>query len=459
VTEAGAVFGYYFTLALRSLRQNVALTALMIIAVGVGIGASMTTLSIFRTMSGDPIPDKSRQLFVPQIDNFGPAAAGRLGNALPADRLPPYMTYTDAVALMRAHVAARQAAMYYTSAAVAAPNSAALPSYALLRATYTDFFTMFDVPFEYGAPWSAADDAARAPLVVLSRKLNDQLFGGTNSVGRTVTLDDKAYRVAGVIRDWNPLPRFYDLGAGGGTVFAFFTADQIFLPFTTAVARNLPQGEGGSQCPKVPAAGKDGYLHSECDWIQMWVELPNAAATRAYRTYLTNYAAQQRQLGRFNWTPRIAVRNVRQWLLYHHVVSNDISMLALVSFAFLLVCLLNAVGLMLAKFMARSSQVCIRRALGANRRAIFTQCMVEAGMIGVVSAVVGIGLSILGLLIARGMFTRPVGVIPTPAALTRLDGGDIVIAVLLSVGATLLAGLYPTWRATRVQPAWQLKVQ
>ena len=57
------------------------------------------------------------------------------------------------------------------------------------------------------------------------------------------------------------------------------------------------------------------------------------------------------------------------------------------------------------------------------------------------------------------MFIRQIGMGPTPTGLTRLDGGDVVIAVLLSVGATLLAGLYPAWRATQVQPALRLKVQ
>ncbi|HEX4050233.1 MAG TPA: hypothetical protein VHY19_05080 [Steroidobacteraceae bacterium] len=92
------MLGYYFTLALRSLRQNVALTTLMIVAVGVGIGASMTTLSIFRAMSGDPIPEKSRQLFVPQMDNFG--AARPLAGALPADHLSPEFLLVGVVALI-----------------------------------------------------------------------------------------------------------------------------------------------------------------------------------------------------------------------------------------------------------------------------------------------------------------------------------------------------------------------
>ena len=66
------MFNYYLGLALRSLKRNIVLTVLMIAAVGVGIGASMTTLTVFRAMDNDPIPQKSRQLFAVQIDNWGP---------------------------------------------------------------------------------------------------------------------------------------------------------------------------------------------------------------------------------------------------------------------------------------------------------------------------------------------------------------------------------------------------
>jgi hypothetical protein len=56
------MFGYYFRLGLRSLKRSVILTALMVAAIGVGIGACMTALTVFRAMSGDPIPQKSSQL-------------------------------------------------------------------------------------------------------------------------------------------------------------------------------------------------------------------------------------------------------------------------------------------------------------------------------------------------------------------------------------------------------------
>jgi len=70
------MFAYYIRLAVRSLKRNVVLTSLMIAAIAVGIGASMTTLTVFRAMSGDPIPRKASQLFVPQIDNWGPNKPG-----------------------------------------------------------------------------------------------------------------------------------------------------------------------------------------------------------------------------------------------------------------------------------------------------------------------------------------------------------------------------------------------
>jgi putative ABC transport system permease protein len=125
----------------------------------------------------------------------------------------------------------------------------------------------------------------------------------------------------------------------------------------------------------------------------------------------------------------------------------------LVSFGFLLVCLMNAMGLMLAKIMGRAGDIGVRRALGASRAAIFAQCLIETGVVGLAGGILGLALTALGLLAARSLLTNNF------AALAHLDWTDTAIAVLLAVGATLLAGLYPTWRAAHVQPAWQLKAQ
>jgi putative ABC transport system permease protein len=286
------MFSYYVSLALRSLRRNVLLTVLMIVAIGVGIGASMTMLTMFRAASGDPIPQKAGQLFAAEIDNFGPLPYANNADSLP----PPDMDYTDAVALMRAHQAPRQAAMYATSVSIIPPGTGQLAIQANARATYSDFFPMFDVPFVYGGPWTRGEDDAHAAVVVLTRVLNDRLFGGANSVGRTLTINDQAYQVVGVVGNWHPSPRFYDLDQITSQN-TFSGVDQLFLPFTRAIDQQMMTA---LQCVGPHGHGWEGILRSNCIWIHFWAELPTPKAAAAYRLFLRNYAEEQRRIGRFN---------------------------------------------------------------------------------------------------------------------------------------------------------------
>jgi putative ABC transport system permease protein len=433
------MFGYYTTLAVRGLRSQAALTLLIIVAVGVGIGASMTTLTIYRGMAADPIPEKSLQLFTPQIDNFGPdGAAGPAG----ADGLQDRLSYTDAMALLRAHAAFRQVVMYATQQVLTPSDPNLRPFDTSVRATSGNFFAMFDVPLLYGTGWTSQDDADHAQVVVISRDLNDRVFGGTRSVGKSLTLDGHEYRVVGVMDRWQPMPRFYDLDG------AFNRPEDVFLPFSVGVERRM--GIANINCRKA-AAGFDDILSGECVWAHVWVELPTTAAVAEYRRFLASYAAEQQRSGRFHWAARTRLRNVQEWLAYHHVVSNEVSLLVTVSFSFLFVCLLNAAGLLLAKLIGRASEISVRRALGASRRAIFAQCLLEAGLVGLGGGLLGLLLTDLGINGLRSLVSDE------GRALLHLDAVDVGIAVALGILATLVAGIYPTWRAARLQPARQLK--
>ena len=437
------MFIYYMNLAIRSLKRNIVLTILMIVAIGVGIGASMTTLTVFRAMSADPIPEKSAQLFAVQIDNWGPQSTTR-GDQ---DILQDQISYADAVGLMDANAARRQSAMYVTGFSLIPSNPQLRPFQVQARAAYMDFFAMFRVPFLFGAPWRAADDAGRADVVVITRELNEKVYAGANSVGKTLTLDDHDYRVVGVLDHWDPIPKFYDLNKG-----LYGKSEQVFIPFTRAIENQMASW-GKRSCADSPASGWEGQLRSNCVWLQFWAELPSVSDVARYRTFLNNYAAEQQRLGRFNWPPHTRLRNVREWLSYRHAVSVEAKILVLVSFSFLSVCLLNAMGLMLAKIVSRAPDIGVRRALGANRGAIFSQCLIEAGVVGIAGGLVGLALTGLGLAGLRSVLSAQV------SRLTHFSAANIVIALILAVVATVLAGLYPTWRAAQVQPAWQLKVQ
>jgi putative ABC transport system permease protein len=444
------MFRYHLKLAVQSLRRNVVITTLMIAAVGVGIGASMTVYTILWGMSGNPIPQKSDQLFTAQIDVWGPPST-QSGAPTGSDRLPGQLTYRDAAALMQAHRAPRQAAMYSVNQNVSPVDARAFR--ATGRATYRDFFAMFDVPFRSGAAWDHDADEKRANVAVLSSKLADRVFPHTDPVGKVITLSDRDYRIVGVIAPWGPMPRFYDLYSN-----SWGETEQFFIPFTTAVDRRIT-AYGGESCQQAPVGGWEVHLNSECVWLEFWAELPTAPQARDYANFLRSYAADQRQLGRFHWPPRVALRNVEDWLIYVNVVPPAVRAISYVADGFLVVCLINAVGLLLAKFSSRARDLALRRALGASRSQIFLQCVTETLLIGLIGGVVGLGLTAAGAAGMRQLLAEANRMGVDVSRLISLDATLMVTTVVLAVGVTVCAGLYPTWRASRVHPAWQLKAQ
>ena len=437
------MFGYYLDLALRSLKRNPVLTGLMIIAIGFGIGTSMTSLSVSRAMSGDPIPEKSRQLFMVQIDSWGPDKRGERNE----DGLDENMSYIDAMGLKNLHAAPRETRIYSTYMNALPADPKLKPVGIIVPSVDSDFFPMFSAPFRFGGPWSQSDDQDGSPVVVISRKLNDQFFAGANSIGKSFILEGDSYRVVGVLDNWPLVPRFYNLH-----IRPYGQIDEIFIPFTRAIKAQAKAASGMS-CQETTTASFEVRLRSECLWIQLWVELPAATDVAKYRTVLNNYALDQQRSGRFHWPPHTQMRDVMQWLEYRHVVPNELGLLVLASFGFLFVCLMNAMGLMLARIIGRTQDISVRRALGASRTAIIRQCLVETTVIGVLGAILGLLLTILGVLAMRAALADDF------AALAYLDAKAVGIEVLLAIAATLGAGLYPTWRAAQVEPALQLKAE
>ncbi|MGY1408223.1 MULTISPECIES: ABC transporter permease [unclassified Luteimonas] len=433
------MFSYYFTLALRSFRRNRVLTALMVLAIALGIGACMTTLTVFRVLSGDPIPGKSGQLHYVQLDPEG------MQGYTPGGEPNEQVTRTDAETLLREKRGDRQAMMTGGGVSVTPDRADLTPFLSDARYASTDFFPMFQVPFLHGNGWSQADDESRARVVVISSDLNERVFGSANSVGKHLRLDQTDFTVIGVIDDWRPTPRFYDLNSD-----RYGELEDVFLPFSTS--RDLEMGRNGNMNCWGDSRGDSTALNVPCAWIQYWVELGSDDKRKAYHDYLTSYSEQQRTAGRYERPTNVRLRSVMEWLDFNRVVPNDVVLQLWLGFGFLLVCLLNTVGLLLAKFLRRSSEIGVRRALGASRAEIFKQCLVEAGTIGLAGGVLGLGLALLGLWAVR---QQP----DSYAELAHLDLGMLLTTFLLAIVASLFAGVLPAWRAMQITPALQLKSQ
>jgi putative ABC transport system permease protein len=331
----------------------------------------------------------------------------------------------------------------------AEPASGVLPERALLRVTTAGFFGMFDVPFAYGGGWQAAADAGPEPVIVLSKKMNEHFFAGANSVGRTLRWNDREFRVVGVLEDWHPSPKFYDLNNG-----SFDDPEDAYVPFGWLPALELDSA-GNTNCwkPEQRESYLD-FLNSECVWVQAWVELPDAATRARMQEYLDGYVNAQRSSGRFARPDNNRLTPVDQWLADNDVVRNDNRMLVALAFAFLSVCLINTVGLLLAKFLGGATITGIRRALGASRRQIFLQLLTEAGMLAAVGATAGLVLASLGLLGLRAMYATGSSGFRT---VMHIDVWSVAMAVALAVVSALAAGLYPAWRVGRLAPAVYLK--
>jgi putative ABC transport system permease protein len=433
------MFGYYLDLALHSLKRNKVLTALMVVAIALGIGASMTTLTVLHVLSGDPLPGSSATLFNPRIDPF--SMDGYEPNKPP----PEQVTWTDGMNLLHAARADRQALMTGGAVPIQPTQSSIDPFYTDARYTTADFFPMFSVPFLYGRGWNAGDDDGKARVVVISKLLNDKLFEGKDSTGQTLRMKDTSFQIVGVLGDWRVNPHFYDLNIGD-----YAEAEDVFMPLSTSRDMKLPLN-GSTDCW---GSGGDPE-HAEnapCVWLQFWVQIVDPAKVEAYKTFLTHYSQEQKTLGRFERPPNVALLDVMQWLDYKKVVPSDVRLQTWLAMGFLLVCLVNTVGLMLAKFLRRSGELGVRRALGASRRDVFMQLLIEAGVIGLAGGMGGLVLAYVGLWLVR---RQP----SSYASLAHLDMTMLLSTFLLALISTLCAGLLPAWRACQITPALQLKSQ
>jgi putative ABC transport system permease protein len=441
---------YDLQLALHSLKRHKGLSALMVLAIALGIAVCTMTFTIYHAMATNPLKSKSDQVYAVTVDAWNP---DRPYDEDQPEMPPTLLTYRDATALHQGAPAKRSVIMYKSGAVLDAGRKGTKPEHEVLRVTTADFFPMFDVPFEYGQGWGAAADEGPEPVIVLSHETNQKHFGGENSVGRTLRVGENEFRVVGVMKHWSPRPKFYDLNNG-----SFEDVEDAFVPFRWGQVLELTV-YGNTNCWKSETIDSYGdFLNSECVWLQLWAELPTVEARERYQAYLDNYARAQKAAGRYARKLNNRLFDVDAWLDFNRVVKKDNRVLIGIALLFLGVCLVNVVGLLLAKFLNNAPLTGLRRALGASRRDIVRQHLAEVMLLGLAGGVLGILLAVLGLAGIRSLFDYEWD----RAAyehLTSIDPSVVLASLVLSIAAGAIAGLYPAWRIGRTSPAVYLKTQ
>jgi putative ABC transport system permease protein len=442
------MFSYYLRLALASFNRNPGLTALMVLAIGLGIAVCMITLTSYRAAANNPAGERSRILFSPSLDSWDPDRSYEDDDKTLA---PSMLTYRDAIALQASTIPDRKVIMYKSGGIYARADKGMDPQYFATRMTSGDFFAMFEAPFLYGGGWDAKADAGPDPVIVLSKEANQKAFGGQNSVGKTLQWQKREFRVIGVLDDWEPMPKYFDVSNG-----AFQDLEGAYVPFAWGPILELGS-HGNTNCWKTEVIDSfKAFLNSECIWFAAWAELRTPDQQRAYKEFMDNYVADQKKHGRFARPLNNYLYDVDGWLKRNKVVEDDNKVMLTLAFAFLAVCLVNTVGLLLAKFLNAAPIAGVRRALGASRRDIFLQHLTESGVVALAGGIVGGLLGILGIWALRAWYGR---FVDEATRVLPFDERNFLIVIAIAISAGLVAGLYPAWRIGRAAPASYLKVQ
>jgi putative ABC transport system permease protein len=424
---------YHLRLAVRSLRRDPGLSVTIVVVLAIAAGIFCTALMHYLRNywnAGELAPSLHQVEIAARHEALEAAFAGtNEGPNLIAGR--QRMSFAMARLLAASGLPARETTTFRARLLLGGDGEgAAPPAPHNARFANADFFAMFAVPFRFGGAWSRDDEARAAPVVVLSAQLNDRLFGGGDSVGRTVRVDDRPFRVAGVVAGSQPFSPEWDRSGTGGL------EDQIYVPFGEH-ERLLARPETPIEdAPEGPTYA-DLLGSSRTVAAAFWIDLPTPALRADYERYLAT---------------ALGARGVRYTLRDLPRLRRDLAFpkTVLTFFVFLTFLVLVGGGLVttrlhLAKSLTRQGELSIFRAVGAPRGAIVARQLLEAlllSALGGVAAVAVAGPSAL-------LYNRLVGDTDIPLAITP-------VSFAITFGATVVVGvvaaLYPAWRAAVRRP-------
>ncbi|ULU27297.1 ABC transporter permease [Dyella terrae] len=439
---------YNLTLAWEGLKRYPRSTILAVLTVAMGLAATMTTLALLHQLTADPLPGRSGHLYLAWVDTV--RAKPQQNQSLNDITVENYhrIKWDDAQVLLRDHRATWQAPMASVFTEMTGDGEHAPHRRDYLLATTSEFMPMLGVSLRSGRGWSAAEDAARAPVAIVDSDMAVRLYGTVDVLGRGLKLGHGVFRIIGVTAPFSPQPHFYDLSA---ITFSGSQRDMAFVPLGALLDAGVDLASSDACDENGPKKSTlFGTDAAHCSSLSYWVDLPDGKAVADFRAYLQHYAENQQSLAGYGKSARAELTGVGAWLSKQNVVPDNVRLNAWLAGSFLLLCMANVAGLLAARFLRRGAEIGIRRALGAPRSAIFQQHVFEAALICLVGGVLALPLTLFGLWTLRlqaSGFTD----------LARLDPAMFVALFALALVVGIVTGWLPAWRASRVEPGLQVK--
>lgn len=404
-------------LALRQIRAQKLKSFFAVFGVVIGVMFLMTVVSVIEGMSRFVEEDLAQIIYglntitisrTPDFE-FEDAETWREW------RRRPRLRFEDAETIReRLSVPARVAVESHSGGRLEAEDGTEVEN-VWLTAASADYFRIREFDVAHGRVFSGPEDRLGTPVVVLGYEAADRLFSTLDPVGRTVKIDGFPFRVVGVLEEQgaifgesldnraiaparSPLARLVNPHGIVDNILIRTTDEQ-------AMARAVVEAEAIMRVRHRlrPAEGNDFAIETVDDAMEFWAEISRVL-----------YTAFPSLVGVALVAGGIVIMNI-----------------------------------MLVSVMERTREIGMRKAVGARRRDIIVQVLIESATLSGSGAAVGIVLGVVLAQIVRAVSPLPAAIAPQWMA----------VSVLLGAGIGIVAGLYPAVRAARLDPVVALRAE
>ncbi len=384
-----------FRYALRMLRQRPGFSAVALLTLALGSGATTVMFTVVNgvLLKPLPFPDPDRLVAVNgRSNNWNVVAFGE-----------QKLAYPDFLDCRRESRSLDLAGWLFNGGTLSDPGD---PEYVDLREITAGFFSVLGVPITQGRAFLPEEDRpGGAPVAILGHDVWQRKFGGSaDAVGRSLVLNAKRYTIVGIA------PADFRLDGEAG-IFTPLGQDKApFLQGRRAhpigtMARLRPGATIGQAQAELALVGRN-----------LAVQHPD---TNRDRTFMVQ-----------RLRPNVDGVGSTLWLL-----------MGAVGLVLLIACA-NVASLLLARALARTRELAMRAALGAGRGRLIRQCLTESAVLGVSGGIFGVALAVAGI---RPFVVFWPGSLPR-AEEVRLDWRVLLFAVAVSLASGLLFGLAPALR-------------
>ncbi len=259
-----------------------------------------------------------------------------------------------------------------------------------------------------------ADDLHRAPVCFIGSDVVKKFFPTVDPIGKTIRAGTHTYEVVGVAEEI-------------GSVF----------------------GESQDNFMLIPLATYYKEWHKQNDWLTIFVQAQNAEMVEASQDEARMLMRAWRHLP-YGAPDNFAVFGSDSIMsLWKEITGNLEAVIVGLTSVFLVVGGIVIMNIMLASVTERTSEIGLRRSLGARRQHIVLQFMTESAVLAAAGGMIGLGLAYIAVAIVRALTPIPV----------RTPLSAVIIALTVSTGVGLFFGIYPATRAAKLDPIEALRAE